>query len=200
MRLPWRGFVRLSPNKNCMALIYTVGSSAKCVRHTCTHTVMFRKPSGQRSVRANGLVKGFRCTSNPEDERFFAALRMTGGRSSSLICSGHTCAHTVLLWLPPSKPSVRANGPVKASAARLFEKTGDSSTPLRMTCFAITIGENCRSSVGTNCHPEEALSAVPGTGRRQADEGSTAALNHPRAICTCQYLRGSTAASCVERQ
>ena len=28
---------------------------------------------------------------------------------------------------------------------------------LRMTCFAITVDENCRSSVGTNCHPEEAV-------------------------------------------
>ena len=74
-------------------------------------------------------------------------------------------------------------------ALRTIEWKGDSSTSLRMTCFAITIGETCLSGLGTTCHPEEGLSAVPGTGRRQADEGSTAALIHPCATCTCRYLR-----------
>ena len=55
---------------------------------------------------------------------------------------------------------------------------------LRMTCFAITIGENCRSSVGTNCHPEEAARLTKDLLRHW--------IIH--AICTCQYLRGSTTA------
>ena len=41
------------------------------------------------------------------------------------------------------------------------------------------------------------LSSIAGT---QADEGSTAASDHPRAICTYQYLRGSTSASSAGRK
>ena len=145
---------------------------------------------------------------SPEDGRFFAALRMTcfaitiddncrssvgtnchpeeaGVRVGRTFLSAHVIG-VLLAWIqidePPSKPSVRANGPVIASAARPIEKTGDSSTPLRMTCFAITIGENCRSSVGTNCHPEEAARLTKDLLRHW--------IIH--AICTCQYLRGST--------
>ena len=44
----------------------------------------------------------------------------------------------------------------RAVALRTIEKTGDSSTALRMTCFAMTIGEICLPGIGTNCHPEEA--------------------------------------------
>ena len=43
------------------------------------------------------------------------------------------------------------------SALRIIEKTGDSSTSLRMTCFAITIVEVYPSFVGPYCHPEEAV-------------------------------------------
>ena len=41
------------------------------------------------------------------------------------------------------------------SALGITEKTGDSSTSLRMTCLAITIGETCLSGLGTTCHPED---------------------------------------------
>ena len=75
---------------------------------------------------------------------------------------------------------------------RPIEKTGDSSTSLRMTGFAITIRETRRSHLRQHCHPEEALSAVPGTGRRQADEGSAAASIHPCATCTCTDRKGGT--------
>ena len=58
---------------------------------------------------------------------------------------------------PKGWPGLRAQGRLqRACATRPIEKTGDSSTPLRMTYLAITIGETCRSSVGKNCHPEEA--------------------------------------------
>ena len=42
-----------------------------------------------------------------------------------------------------------------------------------------------------DCHAEEALSAVPGTGRRQADEASTAAWDHARA-CVTAVMRATT--------
>ena len=65
---------------------------------------------------------------------------------------------------------------------------------LRMTCFATTVVEMYPSHVGSYCHPEEALSAVPGTGRRQADEASTAAWDHARASDIRSELKCGTTA------
>ena len=45
------------------------------------------------------------------------------------------------------------------SALWTIEQTGDSSTSLRMTCFAITIDETLSPHLRPYCHPEEALSA-----------------------------------------
>ena len=56
--------------------------------------------------------------------------------------------------------------------------------PLRMTCFALGICKMFRPHVCQECHPEEALSAEPGPGRRQADEGSPAATIH-----ACIFVR-----------
>ena len=75
------------------------------------------------------------------------------------------------------------------SAFRTIEKTGDSSTTLRMTCCSTTLSQMYPTHVRLNCHPEEAglkvgqtflsahiaeeaLSAVSGTGRRQAEDAS----------------------------
>ena len=91
-----------------------------------------------------------------------------------------TCDQPVILRMPPGKPRVRVYGLVKASSGR---EDGRFFAPLRMTCVAVAVVEVCRPSVGSDCHPEEALSAVPGlpaaqyaaqagTGRRQADKGS----------------------------
>ena len=151
------------------------------------------------------------------------------------------CSPNVMQRRPKGWPSVRAQVRLqRACATRPIEKTGDSSTPLRMTCVAITIGEPLSPHLRRNCHPEEAerLAKRPRTGSsskgmcytsnredgrffdsaqndmrcdnhwrtaeptpsaklssrggRQADEGSTAASDHPRAICTFRYLSGST--------
>ena len=85
------------------------------------------------------------------------------------------CFRTVVPWKAKGRRRLRANVFTACLALRTIEQTGDSSPALRMTCFAIAIGETCQPGLGTNGHPEESLSAVPGTGRRQADEGSTAA-------------------------
>jgi len=74
-----------------------------------------------------------------------------------------------------------------------------------MTCLALDNREVFRSYLCRYCHPEEALSAVPGlpaaqyaaqagTGRRQADEGSTAAWLDPWAYGTEPDLAGGTSA------
>ena len=98
-------------------------------------------------------------------------------------------------FLPAPMPTMSPRKCVYCvSALRTIEQTGDSSPALRMTCFAISIGETCRPGLGTNCHPEEALSAVPGTGRRQADEGSPAEVIHTCAAWTCTDGKGGTSA------
>ena len=52
---------------------------------------------------------------------------------------------------------------------------------LRMTCFAIAIGEICRSGVGTNCHPEEAPRLTKDLLRYPNDvQSSVTALSPPR--------------------
>lgn len=94
----------------------------------------------------------------------------------------------------------------KLCATRSIEETGDSSTPLRMTRWPIAKHDASR------CHPEEAwvqrsrntsvtcetrLSSRAGP---QADEGSTAAWDHPRSVCTFRYLKGSTSAPSAERK
>ncbi len=62
-----------------------------------------------------------------------------------------------MLRRPKGWPSVRAQVRLQmACATRPIEKTGDSSTPLRMTCVAITIGEPRSPHLRRNCHPEEA--------------------------------------------
>ena len=98
----------------------------------------------------------FRCTSSPEDGRFFATLRMTCfAMVISEMFRSHVCQH----FHPEAargKPCLRAYGSVKASAVRQPEKTGDSSTPLRMTWFAMAISEMFRSHVRSNCHAEAA--------------------------------------------
>ena len=78
---------------------------------------------------------------------------------------------------------------------------------LRYTLNDMPADSQARAS---RCHPEEAWVQRPGItavsqetrsscrGVSQADEGSTAALLHPRAFYTCQCLRGSTSASCVD--
>ena len=86
---------------------------------------------------------------------------------------------------PKGWPGVRAHVRIqKPCATRPIEKTGDSSTPLRMTCWPIARHDASR------CHPEEAwaqrsrntsvtcetkLSSRVGP---QAEEGSTAAWDH----------------------
>ncbi len=103
-----------------------------------------------------------------------------------------TCSCTVVPWKATGRRRLRAKAFTACLALRTIEQTGDSSTALRMTCFAISIGETCPSGLGTNCHPEEALSAVPGTGRRQADEGSPAEVIHTCAAWTCTDGKCST--------
>ena len=58
---------------------------------------------------------------------------------------------------PKGWPGVRAQVRLqRACATRPIENTGDSSTPLRMTCFAIATGETLSPRLRQNCHPEEA--------------------------------------------
>ena len=58
---------------------------------------------------------------------------------------------------PKGWPDVRAQVRLqRACATRPIENTGDSSTPLRMTCFAIATGETFGPRLRQNCHPEEA--------------------------------------------
>ena len=110
-------------------------------------------------------------------------------------------------------PGVRAQVRLQnACATPTIEKTGDSSTPLRMTRFAVTIIDMYPSHVGRYCHPEEAwvqrprsasvpletrLSSRTGT---QADEGSTATCDYSCADCTFRHLRGSTSTSSAGRK
>ena len=86
-------------------------------------------------------------------------MRTRTGRQFAAQAGGHSC-------LPASMPTMC---PRKWAGER-FRATSDREdgrffAPLRMTCFAITNGEMCPSHVRRYCHPEEALSAVPGTGR-----------------------------------
>ena len=55
----------------------------------------------------------------------------------------------------------------------------------------MTKRETCPLHLRPDCHAEEAQSAVPGTGRRQADEASTAAWDHARA-CVTAVMRATT--------
>ena len=82
------------------------------------------------------------------------------------------CSRTVVPWKATGRRRLRANVFTACLALRTIEQTGDSSPSLRMTCFAISIGETCRSGLGTNCHPEEAfrltkdlLQRLPAAGR-----------------------------------
>ena len=150
------------------------------------------------------------------------------------------CFRTVVPWKAKGRRRLRAKVFTACLALRTIEKTGDSSTSLRMTCFAISVRETRRSylrptchaaerfekvgrtflsarfnswhgngdgkkarpadssqecarrSVSPHCHAEEALSAVPCTGRRQAVEGSSAASIHPCGTCTCTDRKGGT--------
>ena len=44
----------------------------------------------------------------------------------------------------------------RACATPPIENTGDSSTPLRMTCFTMATGDTLSPHLRQNCHPEEA--------------------------------------------
>ena len=73
------------------------------------------------------------------------------------------CRPNVVQRRPKGWPGVRAYGSVIASAARQAEKTGDSSTPLRMTCIAILIHERHPLRPRQTCHPEEAAQPAGGS-------------------------------------
>ena len=67
------------------------------------------------------------------------------------------CSPNVMQSRPKGWPGVRAQVRLQsACATRPIEKTGDSSTPLRMTCVAISIGEPLSPHIRRDCHPEEA--------------------------------------------
>ena len=56
---------------------------------------------------------------------------------------------------PKGWPDVRAQFRVQRACATRLIETGDSSTPLRMTCFAIATGETLSPHLRQNCHPED---------------------------------------------
>ena len=104
------------------------------------------------------------------------------------------CSPNVMQRRQKGWPSVRAQVRLQRECAtRPIEKTGDSSTPLRMTCVAITIGEPLSPHLRRNCHPEEALPAgrqAPGRRRIYCGIGSSPCDLHV-SIPERQHVNGS---------
>ena len=130
-----------------------------------------RKAKGRRRLRANGFTACLALRPIEQTGDSSTPLRMTcfaisirETRRSYLRPTCHAeerCEKVGRTFLSASMPTMSPRKCVYgALSLGTIEKTGDSSAALRMTCFAITIGETCRSGLGTTCHPEERFEKV----------------------------------------
>ena len=144
--------------------------------------------------RTGSSTKTICYTYNGEDGRFFAALRMTGiavtigekYRSDLRSALNDMLADRQTRCFPLSSRGL-ALSLSKGPGCNVQESLLFHSHEIRLSCRGLAL--SLRS-----------LSLSKGRRVTQADEGSTAAWDHPRLICTTRNLRGSTSASCAERK